>query len=108
MKKTHTKGPWQVEKGWNGGGFTISSRTSKTRNERGLIADTAHSAFREQEEANARIIAAAPKMLAALLVAKQRLIRATDSDPDYASYTDGRTPLAVIQDAIDEATNHEN
>lgn len=69
MNTTHTQGPWQVEKGWNGGGFTISSRTSKTRNERGLIADTAHSAFREQEEANVRLIAAAPEMLEALKAA---------------------------------------
>lgn len=67
IRYQHTSGDWIVEKGWNSSLPTITAKTSQTNlNERGLIADLTGTPFIEQAEANANLIAASPKLLAAL------------------------------------------
>jgi hypothetical protein len=67
---THTPGPWAVEPSWGEPGrMTLSAPTTQTAHqERGLICSTDGTPFREQELANARLIAAAPDLLSALQV----------------------------------------
>lgn len=65
----HTPGPWYVEKGWlEAGRISVTALVSKTSAsvERGVVCSTDGTPFREQEEANAALIASAPSLLAEL------------------------------------------
>jgi hypothetical protein len=57
-----------------------------------------------QADANAELIVRAVNSHAALVeackAARQRILRATDSDPAYHAYTDGRTPLQMLEAAL--------
>ena len=52
--------------GWNSAAPTITAKLTPTGVEIGSIADLEHTPFRRQQEANARLIAAAPDLLASL------------------------------------------
>lgn len=68
MKTKHTPGPWQVNGSW----LNIETGNRHTAVESvlpggfGMVASLEHSFTRESEEANARLIAAAPELLEAL------------------------------------------
>ena len=58
MSDTHTSGPWEVLHGPEWEGFTVSGLR--------LVAKVHEWGFNGEAEANARLIAAAPELLAAL------------------------------------------
>lgn len=90
---THTPGPWTIgEAGNTGEAFCITAETRDicwTSDSTGTEDDGTGLLVTEEDKANARLIAAAPEMLAALRVAKtelidmyERLYPADESDND--------------------------
>lgn len=107
MRHAHTPGPWMVEKGWQGQGYTITAPLSKTsvNGERGLVADTEHSPFLEQSQANARLIASAPDLLAAL----QDIVACAYFTGPHGgkAYAISDARMAAVKQAICKATGAE-
>lgn len=69
MTTQHTPAPWTVEPSWGEQGrFTISAQLTSTQvtRERGIVCSTDGTPFRNREQFNACLIAAAPDLLAAL------------------------------------------
>ena len=86
----HTPGPWVVEEGWNGPRPTITAKISQTQviDYRGLVADLEKTAFAEQAQANAQLIAAAPAMYEALQATLAYFLRSQQSHaPEVAVIT---------------------
>ncbi len=102
-KTKHTPGPWITEEGWRElGRITVSAATTKTAKERGLIASTDGTPFREQEQANARLIAAAPELLAALKIALGQM---EESKPLNAVHMSSlKADIEIVRAAIAKAT----
>ncbi len=65
-KKAHTPGPWRIERGKKYGDFLIWSARGETEVSSHWIATLKCESCPAQEEANARLMAAAPDMLEAL------------------------------------------
>lgn len=78
-KAGHTQGPWKVDGVWGNTGFRIA--TSASANENLHIAGVDGRGY-EQNEANARLIAAAPE----LLKAAKEMYRVLREDEKYMSY----------------------
>ena len=91
----HTPGPWVAEEGWNSTRPTITAKISQTQviDYRGLVADLEKTAFTEQAQANAHLIAAAPAMYEAL--AKLRL--------EAIHYRNTGVGVQFLNAAIDQA-----
>lgn len=109
-KAQHTSGDWIVEKGWNSSLPTITAKTSQTNlNERGLIADLTGTPFIEQAEANAHLMTASPKLLAALegaIIPLERLIESSQGDVKKTVQERLRAARAAIAEALG-TTNQE-
>lgn len=83
----HTKGPWDVNR-YNDLAYTIISKSDMDRQDDSFIED-------EEDEANAKLIAAAPDLLEALNLAKTAI--ENNPLPGYAPL------LSIINKAIEKA-----
>lgn len=68
MNKNHTSGPWHVAESPNHHSPFITNATGK-----GTIANSVHGTTSAEQEANARLIAAAPELLEACETALENL-----------------------------------
>ena len=105
----HTQGPWALKQGKYGGPHEIQWAPGKSY---GTVASVSMAGFQELPEAlsdaerlaNARLIAAAPEMLAALL----KLVEAVDPAVGGLTLEDWATePVADARAAIARATGEE-
>lgn len=107
MKNTHTKGPWHIGAG-NGQGC-IFSDSGRTRLEPGgttlySIAQITRGWNESEDDANARLIAAAPEMLEACRLALEVFKR--ELPCEHGSPTIGRA-WGALEHAIAKATNNQ-
>jgi hypothetical protein len=105
MSKQHTATPWHVGAG-NGEG-AIFAESGRMRMESGgttlyPVCTIVRGWDEAEDQANARLIAAAPCMLLALTVARAHIRRALDEIPENDGHLAGA--LAVIGEAITKAT----
>ena len=98
MKTKHTPGPWVIRQN---GGSQVSIEKSEN-GIRSIIAETYYSKLADEHggnyEANARLIAAAPDMLAALRIASLICAKQTS-----LSYADRREAHEIVMNAIAKA-----
>ena len=94
MTTKHTPGPWTV-------GCSLDDKTSLTRGDYTVLPLPED----DQIEANARLIAAAPDLLAAMRLAAHTLdfaqsivTRAVDSDTVFAALTAARAAIAKTEE----------
>jgi len=99
METKHTPGPWEQ------GTQTRGSTTLVARIETGFaVAEMRNVHFREEAEANARLIAAAPELLEALQLAYSVLMDCIpDADCDLYKRDARRKARAAIAKAIGKA-----
>jgi hypothetical protein len=105
MTKQHTATPWHVGAG-NGEG-AIFAESGRMRLESGgttlyPVCTIVRGWDEAEDQANARLIAAAPCMLLALTIARAHIRRALEEIPENDGNLSGA--LAVIGDAITKAT----
>lgn len=105
MSKQHTATPWHVGAG-NGEG-AIFAESGRMRLESGgttlyPVCTIVRGWDEAEDQANARLIAAAPCMLLALTIARAHIRRALEEIPENDGHLAGA--LAVIADAITKAT----
>ena len=92
----HTPGPWRYEP-WRGDGRFICADTPKGQVELATVHSQSEYVARLPELANARLMAAAPKLLEAVVALRDRLIEAGGEDVDA-------DVLLIAKTAIAEAT----
>lgn len=105
MSKQHTATPWHVGAG-NGEG-AIFAESGRMRMESGgttlyPVCTIVRGWDEAEDQANARLIAAAPCMLLALTIARAHIRRALDEIPENDGHLAGA--LAVIGETITKAT----
>ncbi|MBY5821450.1 hypothetical protein [Rhizobium leguminosarum] len=85
MTSTHTPGPWKLEKEWSGG--PLIAQVSKFVRAIYVVSLNSEADPASDAEANARLISAAPDLLAALL-AEDEADAAFDAADEYAHRAD--------------------
>jgi len=97
----HTSGPWNVH-GTNETGTLIASDAAEHENITASIAvaQPRGEEWTKEEEANARLIAAAPELLAAL----ESVCNWADMFRDSLAYESGRSQIDAARAAIQKAT----
>jgi hypothetical protein len=91
---SHTPGPWAIERNHNGRIFGISALSAK--HDLDMVCDLPFQSSNVENDANAKLIAAAPELLKALQRARADLI----AEHGMFGF---RTNFAYIDEAIDQA-----
>ena len=103
---THTEGPWTIQYSGNDYEGNIICANAN-RAVAGTITDALSDATSE-DEANARLIAAAPDLLAALKALLESIESVDFSSPVQRDGLYDRIPWAQAEDAITKATKEAN
>ena len=100
-KNKHTSGPWHTQ-GWVPTWAYIPVKDARHNLVCSLYPDTAHNYTREEVEANACLIAAAPQLLEALIKLSNEAAGWFDYESEMRQVA-GNTNFACLKQRVDEA-----